>query len=460
MARARTVLDVRLRTNHDAEEQDNESSNVLRHLAISHLGRRRSAAGPMPRIGRLAPWGILLLALYFAGGEAPKVPKAKLASSRGDGGGRGGGKAKGGRGGGSGGGGGGGGSGGGGVVGGGSSVGGGSRGGGGSHHHGAVQAEKRGPSSQKPRPAAAVQAPRAQRWPGCDGHEPLTLNQAKVALQMYAKGDLKSADSCRRANFANQVFAYRWSNGRCCRRTRDEPLPVPGRGRNTTGAPLICTQQRPARSRGDGRLVVYTVGTGGYDQSLQDGLKHEVNRTKAWREEMAREEIDFVYFCDAATCPSVRKMHPAGSSLWRVVELDAAAGIDGALLGGRAQAASRDVKLRPHRYPELARHAKSLYLDANVLVSHSPRALFDLVGNASHGIDFAAFDFPRTLAAEGDHVAYYLKTHLSLSPAAEKAAEALVKRQVKRYMPTIVGSRWESRIPYGACHTPRATLPA
>ena len=202
---------------------------------------------------------------------------------------------------------------------------------------------------------------------------------------------------------------------------------------------------------------MYTVGTGGFDQSLTDGLVHDSSRTGAWRDEMARDEIDFIYFCDAATCPLVRKTHPVGSSLWRVVELDPKAGIDGALLGGRAQAASRDVKLRPHRYPELAGYSKSLYLDANVRVSHSPRALFDLVGNASHNVDFGVFDFPRTLPSEGNKVVTYCKTHLNLSPSAEKAAEALVARQVKRYMPTIIGSRWESRIPYGTYYVVLST---
>ena len=72
-------------------------------------------------------------------------------------------------------------------------------------------------------------------------------------------------------------------------------------------------------------------------------------------------------------------------------------GKGGELLGGRAQAASRDVKLRPHLFPELAGYEKSLYIDANVLVTHSPRTLFDLVGDKASGVDFAAFDVSQTV---------------------------------------------------------------
>ena len=123
-------------------------------------------------------------------------------------------------------------------------------------------------------------------------------------------------------------------------------------------------------------LVVFTVSTGGYD--IESGSEPRLPKR-------AMPGVEFLRFVDEV---SLAKL--AGrSSRWRTILLNAtdAPGGGGA---GAAQRLSRDIKLRPHRYPAIWRHTASLYVDSNVRIHQPLWPVFAKVANGS--ADIAAID--------------------------------------------------------------------
>ena len=188
----------------------------------------------------------------------------------------------------------------------------------------------------------------------------------------------------------------------------DAPLGKRKRGDSKRGAP------RTAES-----LVVFTVSTGGYD--IEPGSEPRLPKR-------AMPGVEFLRFVDEV---SLAKL--AGrSSRWRTILLNAtdAPGGGGA---GAAQRLSRDIKLRPHRYPAIWRHTASLYVDSNVRIHQPLWPVFAKVANGS--ADLAAYDFGRALDSEAAWVRRYL---IAKSPRFKSdAAQAWLNRtlgwQVARY---------------------------
>ena len=153
---------------------------------------------------------------------------------------------------------------------------------------------------------------------------------------------------------------------RCCRRLRRDAEA----GRADARARDRCRGARAAPTKG---LAVYTVSTGGYDVDAArlNGTAPEAG-------------VDFLFFCDAASCPAVEALGAATPwtaaplpPVWRNASkarrrrrpgapLDDCVGRSFGGFASGAQCLSRDVKLRPHRY--LPGYAASLYVDANVRV--------------------------------------------------------------------------------------------
>ena len=175
--------------------------------------------------------------------------------------------------------------------------------------------------------------------------------------------------------------------------------------------------------------VVYTVSTGGYDadawHTMSRGRKLPVDVTSG---------IDFVRFVDHESLARLSHHDPAP---WRNVLLEPSA--SGLMVASSTMTAtqllSRDVKLRPHRYPQIWSYKASLYVDSNVHIHHPVDAVFSQVES---GIaDLAAFDFPRTLDDEAKWVERYLLTkqarQFNASTATRAALAGMLAAQVADY---------------------------
>ena len=175
------------------------------------------------------------------------------------------------------------------------------------------------------------------------------------------------------------------------------------------------------------RRVVYTVSTGGYDirgiesRHLPEDVAHGT---------------DFVRFVDRESLATLfqHDLRP-----WRNVLIDTnytAARSEGPTTMSPALLLSRDVKIRPHRYPLLWQYEASLYVDSNVLIHHPVDAVFAHVERGGN-VDLAAFDFPRSLQDEAKWVERYLlmKQARRFNTSAESRAElaATLAAQVSDY---------------------------
>lgn len=161
-----------------------------------------------------------------------------------------------------------------------------------------------------------------------------------------------------------------------------------------------------AGASGRSRLLVYTVSTSGYD--VDPSQEPRLART-------ATRGLDFVRFVDAE---SLARIGSRRKSVWQTVLLNSSdapavesAQAFGASSLGLAQRLSRDVKMRPHRYPLLWQYEASLYIDANVQPREALLPLFGRVVNGS--TDLATYTFPRSLDDEAAWVHRYLTTRTS-----------------------------------------------
>ena len=177
---------------------------------------------------------------------------------------------------------------------------------------------------------------------------------------------------------------------------------------------------------GSNSRVVYTVSTGGYDVS---------SSTKAVPAAITR-GTDFIRFVDSSSQAKLSSMRDRAP--WRNVWLNDSTvdqGTQGFARLTTAQWLSRDVKLRPHRYPQIWRYASSIYVDSNVIIHHDLDALFDRVENGSS--DLAAYDFPRRLDDEANWVERYLllkqSRRFNSSGASRAALRAMLDEQVAHY---------------------------
>ena len=191
---------------------------------------------------------------------------------------------------------------------------------------------------------------------------------------------------------------------------------------------------------GGHRRVVYTVSTGGYDirGSESRRLPEEVTRG-----------IDFVRFVDRESLTKLSQLSQHALHPWRNVLLDTppytAYAMSPALL------LSRDVKIRPHRYPLLWRYEASLYVDSNVQIHHAVDAVFDHVAHGGGNVDLAAFDFPRSLEDEAKWVERYLLTkqarRFNTSAESRAVLAATLAAQVSDYK--VHGDHLWNRTMYG-----------
>lgn len=160
--------------------------------------------------------------------------------------------------------------------------------------------------------------------------------------------------------------------------------------------------------------------------------------------------IDFVRFVDSRSREKLSSGQYRGP--WRNVWLNDET-VDQATQGfsklSAAQWLSRDVKLRPHRYPQIWRYAASIYVDSNVVIHHNLDPLFDRVENGTS--DLAAYDFPRCLDDEADWVERYLllkqSRRFNSSVASRAALRAMLDAQVADYK--VHGDHLWNRTMYG-----------
>ena len=174
-----------------------------------------------------------------------------------------------------------------------------------------------------------------------------------------------------------------------------------------------------SRTTTSGSLVVFTVSTGGYD--VETGSEPRLAKR-------AMPGVEFLRFVDET---SLAKL--AGrSSRWQTILLNASDAPGGAGTGA-AQRLSRDIKLRPHRYPAIWRHSASIYVDSNVRIHQPLWPIFAKVANGS--ADLAAYDFGRGLDNEAAWVRRYLiaKSPTFQSAAAQARLNRTLEWQVARY---------------------------
>ena len=173
----------------------------------------------------------------------------------------------------------------------------------------------------------------------------------------------------------------------------------------------------------NGKRVIYTVSTGGYDIDIRHHkMSPDVTRG-----------IDFVRFVDRE---SLAKLSHHDTSPWRNVLLDpTTVAAASTTTMSATQLLSRDVKLRPHRYPLLWRYHASLYVDSNVRIHHPVDTVFAHVEDGA--ADLAAFDFPRTLDNEAKWVERYLLVKqarwFNVSATSRAALGATLAAQVADY---------------------------
>lgn len=107
--------------------------------------------------------------------------------------------------------------------------------------------------------------------------------------------------------------------------------------------------------------------------------------------------VSFLRFCDASTCEALQGQRSA----WRVVPLNRSALPPPVCVARRLRSVGldelerlrREVKLRPHRHAELRRFAKSLFVEANVIVRvASLPEIFLKVGDGRGGADLGVYD--------------------------------------------------------------------
>ena len=174
-----------------------------------------------------------------------------------------------------------------------------------------------------------------------------------------------------------------------------------------------------SRTTTSGSLVVFTVSTGGYD--VETGSEPRLAKR-------AMPGVEFLRFVDET---SLAKL--AGrSSRWQTILLNASDAPGGGGTGA-AQRLSRDIKLRPHRYPAIWRHSASIYVDSNVRIHQPLWPIFAKVANGS--ADLAAYDFGRGLDNEAAWVRRYLiaKSPTFQSAAAQARLNRTLEWQVARY---------------------------
>ncbi|KAL1499395.1 hypothetical protein AB1Y20_011601 [Prymnesium parvum] len=165
------------------------------------------------------------------------------------------------------------------------------------------------------------------------------------------------------------------------------------------------------------RWLVYTVSTGGYDVEPASELRLS-------DADMAG--VDFIRFVDEQ---SLSKL--AGRpSRWRSVSLNSSSSPADR---DAPQRLSRDLKIRPHRFPAVWRYDGSLYVDSNVRIHQRVwPLLYKLVLNST---DLAAYDFGRDLAGEAAWVRRYLLSRTVRFRSAEARAwlNHSLEQQVARY---------------------------
>ena len=232
---------------------------------------------------------------------------------------------------------------------------------------------------------------------------------------------------------ASKCAAASGGGGRCgcCRRRRVRRDARADAAAADAAARSRCARVAPPSTA---RVAVYTVVSGAYDLGLG-----ATNGT------VPEPGVDYYIFHDAGAPPRALPgkpwvpvaLPPAwGGARPRNASAPSAGGCAGASIGGFATAAacaSRDVKVRPQSFRALARYAASLYLDANVRIVGRVRDLLVAGGRAPRPPDLAVFTFKRSVDAEADWVADYLKRSLSLSAGDAAKLRRKVRRQAAAY---------------------------
>lgn len=155
------------------------------------------------------------------------------------------------------------------------------------------------------------------------------------------------------------------------------------------------------------------------------------------------DDVDYLYFCDKLSCDQFRSglADAAARGLdvpnWRVFNIETWKTLATDCAPRDYHCWSRDLKLRPHRFPRFQKYARSIYIDANVAVKSFPKELLDTVrpgDDASDKADFAAFVFDRSAVDEGKYVKKYLVRRFHLRrPEHVAGLGAKLQVQMERY---------------------------